>query len=47
MIEYIEKLDAELQVQVLFDFIIFEQRKIEVHQTGPVNLIVTTIAQEV
>ena len=47
MIESIEKLGAKLQIQVLLDFVILEEGEIKVHDAWPVNLIVTTIAQEI
>src|ERR1700694_650804 len=47
MIEYIEKFCADLQVQVLLDFSILDQGKIKVHHARPVDLIATTVAEEV
>src|SRR6202035_1585954 len=47
MVEHIEKLGAELQIQVLLDFGVFEQRKIEVHQAGSVDLIATPSPEKI
>src|SRR5580704_10894309 len=47
MIEHIEKLGAELQVQVLLDSIVLEHRKIEVYLARPVDVIAPRIAEKV
>src|ERR1700676_5376673 len=45
MIEKIEKLRAELHVQLLFDFSVLEQRKIEIDQPGTIDLVAPAIAK--
>src|ERR1700730_15406438 len=47
MIEYIEKLCAEFQLQVLLDLAILDEKKIDIYQAGAVDLVPTPVAEPV
>ena len=47
MVEDIKKFRAELQIQVLSDPIILEEREIKVHQTRSIDFVPGPIAQQV